>query len=78
MLLLEAPCCLLENDPILLLRWICQSSNDTWTSATLQYLCPAIKTDEHQNPRILQLCVDAVQSRFTENNLEMRVPGIYW
>ena len=25
MLLLEAPCCLLENDPILLLRWICQA-----------------------------------------------------
>ena len=28
MLLREAPCCLLENDPILLLRWNCQSSND--------------------------------------------------
>ena len=27
---------------------------------------------------MLQLCVDAVHSGFTENNLEMRVPGIYW
>ena len=50
----------------------------TWTSATLQYLCPAIKTDDHKNPCMLQLCVDAVHSGFTENNLEMRVPGIYW